>query len=178
LRARGQELSAQFEVRKDPRVPAALRDLNAQYTFLIEVRDKISAVNAATGHLRHVKRQVEAWSERDGIDPAVVDAARRAAAALERIEETLTQPKFTHETDRLKLPLGIDGKLAAVPEVVASADTAPTRQSREVYAKLAAAADAAMSDLEAVIEDEVAALNRAIGESAVPIIDPLPSWQG
>ena len=116
-----------------------------------------------------MKKQAKAWKDRD--DPDVAEAARRAEKSLTAVEERLTQPKFTHETDRLKMPGGLDAKLGAIPEVVASADTAPTTQSREVFAELRARADAALLDLDRIVGDEVAELNAAIARSGLAVVE-------
>src|SRR5438309_1847550 len=86
--------------------------------------------------------------------PSGADAAKKALDGIKAVEKRLTQPKFTHETDRLKLPAGLDVKLSAVPEVVVSADNAPTRQTREVFAKPATEADEALAEIERLVGDE------------------------
>ena len=74
-------------------------------------------------------------------------------------------------TDFLKLPSGLDGKLADLPAAIAGADVAPTRQAREVYEKHCALADATLGRLEELAANDVAALDTRIREAGVSLVD-------
>ena len=170
LRVGDASLTADFEVFADPRLSVTTADLQEQYAFLMEVRDKVSLVNGGIDRLRRARSQLEPWAARRDAD----DLASATKAVLERlraVEEKLTQPRFTHDTDRLKVPGGLDVKIRSVTDVVASADNAPTRQAREVYAELAERADAVLAELDSVLGEGVADLNRRIAASGLAAID-------
>ena len=171
LRVGSETLEAPIEVRRDPGLAASDDDLRQQYALLVDVRGKADAVNAAVTRARRLKTEIERWANRDDATAEVADAAKKARHSIKAIEKRLTQPKFTHETDRLKLPAGLDVKLSAVPEVIVSADNAPTRQTREVFAKLATEADEVLADLERIVADDVGQLNRLVVSSGLSVID-------
>jgi hypothetical protein len=69
--------------------------------------------------------------------------------------------------DRLKFPVMLNSKLAGLAGVVASAEGRPNRQSYELYEELAGRVDAALNELDALLEKDLAALNAKISEAKV-----------
>ncbi len=65
-------------------------------------------------------------------------------------------------------PTRLNAKLAALAAMVGSADAAPTRQSREVFAELAARLDRQLTALHHLLEVDLPAINAALRE--VPLI--------
>ncbi len=53
-----------FRIIKDPRVGASQEDLDAQFQFLIQIRDKVSETHDGINQLRRVRQQVEQWVSR------------------------------------------------------------------------------------------------------------------
>src|ERR1041385_9206515 len=71
-----------FAVLKDPRTQASQADLDAQYEFLIKVRDKTSEANNAVRTIRNVKAQLAERRKRAAGKGAALD--RLAAAPAPR----------------------------------------------------------------------------------------------
>ena len=138
LEVGGETLTARFDVVGDPNVAASQADFDQQFAALVEIRDTVSGINRAIGRLRKVRAQVKPWSERDAAPDEVRAQAKKVLRGLATAEERLTQPKHTHDTDRLKLPPGLDTRVGALADVVGSADAAPTAQARAVFTKLSA----------------------------------------
>jgi photosystem II stability/assembly factor-like uncharacterized protein len=172
-----QEGTARFELVKDPRLSATNRDLQNQFRHVRAVLDKVSAVNDAIGRLRKIQKQVEPWSNRPGATEELSGLAKEIVKSLKKIEARLTQPRHKHEVDRLKLPAGLDTKLADCVFPVAQADAAPSRPAVQVFEKLAGLADAALAEFEKLIDNEIAELNRAIRDSGVGAVDVSPPEQ-
>ena len=169
-----QEETVNFQIVKDPRLSATKRDLDAQFRHLTNILEKVSAVNDAIGRLRKIQKQIEPWSKRSEADEAISKLAKEILKGLRKVEERLTQPRHKHDVDRLKLPAGLDTKLADCAFPVASSDAAPTRQAVQVFEKLAGLADAALIDFEKLIDNDIAELNRLIRDSDVGTIDVAP----
>jgi photosystem II stability/assembly factor-like uncharacterized protein len=167
--------TAPFEIRKDPRVPATQEDLDAQFALLIQIRDKISATHDAINTIRNVRKQVEEWEQRTEGQPqhdAVTSAGTALKAKLAAIEEELTQVKAKNRQDTLDYPIKLNVKLSALSGIVASADAAPTRQSREVFAELAARVDEQLGRLRQIVETDLAAFNAQMRDASVPAVVP------
>lgn len=171
LEVSGETFDRTFEVVRDPRALCSDRDLQDQHEFMLELSALTEMVEEGVAQIKRVKAQAEAWIKRTDVPGEVTAAARAVRRALKSPENTLTQPKHTHETDRLKLPAGLDVKLQSIAPVVLGADAPVTRQARLVWEKLSVDAQIALEQLDEVFSGEVAALNQAIVAAGVGAID-------
>ena len=160
-----------FELRKDPRVGAKDEDLVDQYELLLQIRDTHNAVHDGIARTRKIRTQVEPWRERPDVDAAVRELAGDIFKGLTQVEEVLTNPKQRHATDYLKLPTGLDGKLADLPAAIAGADAAPTGQAREVFEKHRTLADSTLARLDEIATEKLGELEARLRETGVALFD-------
>jgi photosystem II stability/assembly factor-like uncharacterized protein len=171
-----QTLTEAFEVQKDPRVPATQEDLDSQFKLLLKVRDKLSETHDAINTLRNIRQQVEDWEKRTRErkdHEAVSSATRSLKEKLSPIEDELTQSRAKTRQDTMNFPAKLNGKLAWLAGVVASAQAAPTRQQYELYADLAGRIDVQIQRLQEIIDTDVAAFNGLMRESEMPAVIPI-----
>ncbi|HET8628523.1 MAG TPA: glycosyl hydrolase [Thermomicrobiales bacterium] len=165
-----QTSTAPFELRPDPRLGATQADLEAQFALLLQIRDKLSETHDAINNLRDLRAQLDRWERRAG-DRAeargVKEAAQQAKKRLDEIEGALIQVKADSP---LSYPSRLNSRLAALSGMVDSADTAPTRQQREVYEDLAARIDRQLAALRDVIATDVEAVNRQVQQAGLPVV--------
>ncbi len=171
----GQAFTEWLDIQKDPRVTATQEDLEAQLALRLEIRDRVSQVHEAVGTIRGIREQADEWVRRaEGLD-AHEEVARVAAALKERlasIEDELIQTKVMEDDDTLRFRVRLNFKLADLFGVVGSADAAPTRQAREVYAELAERTETQLRRLREVIEGDVAAFESLVREARIPLVAP------
>ena len=72
----------------------------------------------------------------------------------------------------LDFPIQLNAKIAVLANVVASGDTAPTRQARQVFEEFSTRLDTQLQRLQEIIETDVAAFNKLIQESGMPAVIP------
>jgi hypothetical protein len=169
----GESLSQTWEWKKDPRLEVSLEELEDQFNFLIQVRDKISQVNRAIIQLRRVRQKIESLAgEIKGLDKSgnIIEEGKKIIARLTEIEGILIQSRSKSNQDPLNYPIKLDNKLAALASVVASADGRPTDQSRERVKELAAATHAEVAKFNSVLETDIPALNAMLKEAGIPHI--------
>ncbi len=165
-----------FEIRKDPRVSATQEDLDTQFELHCKIRDKLSVTHDAINTLRNLRLQLEDWERRtrERQDHEVISrAARSLKETLSSIEDELTQSKAKTRPDTMNWPVKLNGKLAWLSAVVASAQAAPTRQTYELFEDLSQRIDVQLQRLREIINTDVAAFNELMGESGVPAIIPI-----
>jgi hypothetical protein len=165
-----------FEIREDPRVSATQQDLDAQFELHLGIRDKLSETHDAINTLRNIRLQLEDWERRtkERQDHEVISKAARALKEkLAPIEDELTQSKAKTRQDTMNWPVKLNGKLAWLAAVVASAQAAPTRQDYELYQDLAQRIDVQLQRLREIIETDVVAFNDLMSGSGVPSIIPM-----
>ena len=76
-----------FQVLKDPRVESTQADLEAQFDFLIQIRDAITETYDGIKKIRDLKERIAKASE--GADDAVGKAGKELAVKLTGIEHEL-----------------------------------------------------------------------------------------
>jgi hypothetical protein len=164
-----------FEIQKDPRVAASQEDLQAQFDLLLRVRDKLSETHDAINMLRNIRQQAEDWmrrsSERQDHDD-IVSVASSLIEKLVPIENELTQTKAKTRQDTMNWPVKLNGKLAWLAVVISSSQSAPTKQTYELYEDLVQRIDVQLHRLKEIIDTDVVAFNQMMSESGVPAIIP------
>jgi len=168
-----QTFTQPFTLHKDPRVEASDADLQTQFAFLIEIRDRLSAVNDAINHLRALRDQTRTWMERANGragGEAVAEAATQLIAGLGMIEEELIQTRWKSSRDALTAPSKLNVRLATLMGVVAGSDAAPTAQAREVFTSVWERAAAQLAQLDALIAHEVPRFNALVRAWDMPAL--------
>jgi hypothetical protein len=162
--ADGTAESQSFKVIKDPRSKATQADLDAQFAFLVKVRDETSKANDAVKLVRNLRSQI---ADRTKNLPADKKAAFESEA--KSLEETLSDAeKMLYQTqnrsgqDPLNYPIRLNNKIAALAGVAASADARPTNQTLEVYRILSAQIDAQVTKIKSAVSTSLPKLNQQL----------------
>ena len=167
-------MTQSFELMKDPRINTSDADLAEQFDFQIQILDKLSEIVTGINTIRSLKRQLADWAKRLSTSevPAsdAIVATKVLSDKLAAVEDELVQVELTSDGDSLNYREKLFEKLSELPPVVGSADARPTTQSYAVYEKLAGQADEQLSALAALIDNDLANLNRQLGELGVSII--------
>ena len=151
-----------------------MADFEAQFELLSTVQSKLNETVLAINRIRAMRRRLDDWSDRlgeadrlgqdhEGAEsvPAAIEAV---GERLTEIEEELVQPEFTSEGDTLNYREKLFEKLSGLRPVVSSADTAPTKQSHQVYDKLAGQIDEQLGALDELVQGDLADLNVRLAE--------------
>jgi len=129
-----------FDIAPDPRSESTIADLEEQFTFLIEVRDKLSETHKAIKQIRSLRKQVNDVLEQVPSDYADADTLKGFATSIlddmKEVEEALYQTKNQSGQDPLNFPIRLNNKLAAVGGVASSGNFRPTEQAYAVREEL------------------------------------------
>jgi hypothetical protein len=159
------ESCVEVKVVNDPRVKTSLKDLQAQEKMLLAMRDKISDAHKAVNRLRELREQVQAWQKRGAGE--VETACGAIVKKLDAIEDALILPGEQKDNYNLILRARLNEVVASLMTVVNAADAKPTKAAQELFAEHAAAIDAEIAKLDAVVQTDVAALNSLIAVQGV-----------
>ncbi len=166
-------LSESFQLKADPRLPATQADLQAQFDLLLRIRDRISEANDAVVQIRDVRGQIDAAVKRvEGEEYAepIRQKADTIKGPLAEVENEIYQTKNRSRQDPLNFPIKLNNRIAALANVVASADARPTDQSYEVYEDLSGQLQVQLDRLAEIIGVDIPAFNALIAEHAVPAV--------
>jgi photosystem II stability/assembly factor-like uncharacterized protein len=163
----------EFEIAKDPRSSSSVEDLQAQFDFLIEVREKLSEVHESIAKARDLRSQISAFKKRIADDDkyeSLVESANELIKELTEVEEALYQTKNQSPQDPLNYPIKLNNRLSGVVGVVSTGDYRPTQQSIEVRDELVAEIDELLTKQNEVVEKGVKKFNSAVRKAKVPAI--------
>ncbi|MBA2454211.1 MAG: hypothetical protein H0V47_13660 [Chloroflexia bacterium] len=160
---------ATFAIVPDPRLDASQTDYDAQFDLQKKITAKLSETNEAIARIRNIRSQAEAWAGRVE-DDKIKEAARILGEKLYDIEGELIQYKAKSIQDTLNFPIKLNAKLAGLAWTVSNAPGAPTKQSYTLFDELSSRVDAQVKCLNELVEKDVAAFNKLIGDSGLPAV--------
>ncbi len=160
------EMTQTFEVEADPRIPTSRVDLQRQFEFLVEVLGALASTNNLLNETHLLTRQLQPWDERASIAPL----SEHVSAIREELEAIRGQLIDVNMWQSQLWPSGLHEKFNALFESVDSADAAPPRQAREVFAKLRSELDHLEGRYEGLLAERVRAFNRAIQGAGLPTV--------
>lgn len=167
-------VSVPFTILKDPRSSSPVADLQEQFDFLIDLRDKLSETHIAIKNIRSLRTAVNGVMDRMPEDHVLADSIKsvgeKMLADVKVVEEALYQTKNKSGQDPLNFPIRLNNKLAAVAGVVASGDYRPTDQSYMVRDELVAQIDAQLDVLAEITSTVVPAFNELVREAQIPAV--------
>ena len=170
----GRDIRSRLNLKFAKILGAALRmhDLQAQFDFLIGVRDKLTETHKVITQLREVKSQIEALSKRleDEQYKAIRDQGKEINERLSAIEKKLYQTQNQSSQDPLNFPIRLNNRLSSLVGVVSTGDNAPTRQSVEVRDLLVGQIDQLLVELKQILSKDVQDFNKKVLEANVPAI--------
>lgn len=160
-----------FVIKGDPNYSMTQADYDAQVDFLLQVQHKYDEVQKAILRIRNLRTQLHDLNDRlDSSAKPIKQLSDSLSHRLTRIEEALYQTKAKSGQDVLNFPIRINDKLSGLYGVAAGGNAPPSKQFKEVYATLSAAADVQLDKLNAIIQTELPALNTLIYAQKVPVI--------
>ena len=163
-----------FEIKKDPRSASSQADLQAQFDFLIEIRDKLTETHESIKQIRDVRSQVKGITGRlpDGHQSKeqIAEAGKELLKKITKVEEALYQTKNQSRQDPLNFPIRLNNKLAGVAGTASIGDFRPTDQAVTVKNELTSRIDAHLTQLRAIMETDLPAFNEMVRNAAVPAV--------
>jgi photosystem II stability/assembly factor-like uncharacterized protein len=177
----GKSYTAPLEIKADPRLKITQEDLTRQFDLLLKIRDKVTETDNTIIQIRDLREQIKAINARLKSDPrakAIADAGKDLDTKMTEVEEALIQTKAKSGQDVLNFPVRLNNHLVALSGVVGSADSAPTKQSYEVFDMLSKAVDEQLAKWKAIVSTDVAAYNNLMKQQEVPAVMVKPSSAG
>ncbi len=166
-------LEQSFDILKDPRIEATDEDLQAQFDFLIAVRDKLSEAHQAVIDIRSLREDIEYLKRK----LKEKENAQNALAALDEIDEEMTAiENELHETrnearqDPLNFGIKLNNRLAYLATHESAGDFRPTEQGEAYRKEVSAQIDEQLVKLKKLWTEELPKVNRMLEEAKVNFI--------
>ena len=169
----GKTYTAPLEITTDPRLKVSSEELAKQFDLLLKIRDKVTETDDAIIQIRDLRDQISAVNKRLKDDPrekTIADAGKALDKKMTEVEEALIQTKAKSGQDVLNFPVRLNNDLVALSGVVGSANTAPTRQSYEVFDMLTKKVDEQLAKWKTIVSADVSAYNNLVKQQEVPAL--------
>lgn len=164
--------SIPFQILPDPRTSCTVEDMQAQFDFLMEVRDKLTDMHRGIKKLRDIREQLKTLTKRldETKHKEVIKAANLIIGKMTAAEEAMHQTKSKSSQDPLNFPIRINNKLVALAGGVATGDYRPTDQSNSVKKILFVEADSELSRLQELFQKDLPQFNDMMRKTDIPAI--------
>jgi photosystem II stability/assembly factor-like uncharacterized protein len=173
LTVNGNVAEQEFEILKDPRIATGAEDFQAQFEFLIKVRNKVSEANQAVLDIRKIKDDITFLKNKIGSEVRY----KELAELVKQFEQELTAHENNiHETrnrsvqDPLNYGIKMNNRLAHLMVEQAQGDFRPTQQGEEVRQLLTKQIDDELARLQSTIGKNVERINTLAKEQGVEVI--------
>jgi len=165
-------IEKEFEIKANPVYKCTQTEYEAQFNFLISIRDKFSEVQKTVKEIREIRKQLNEFAARQGKDypKEVKSQADSIGKKMTAVEEALYQTKLKSNQDILNYPMRLNDKISGLYNYASSGNNAPTKQVQEAYSELAAQSDAEIAKWKSILQNEIPALNNKIKEMSLPVI--------
>ncbi len=170
LKAAGETREQPLTVLKDPHSAGTEADIAAQVAFLHEVRDDIVAAGEAVQRVEAMRVQLATMS-RFADDEALAEAIAALRGRLVDLQMDMVDLRLTGQgQDGVRFGATLLQKLGYLTGAISGADFPPTDQELEVKALLHGKLREHLEALDALVRDEVAALNEMLRARGMLII--------
>ena len=160
--------TADFEIKKDPRVATTDDDYRKQLAFLLSARDKLSQADDAINKIHHVQQQLTSLFQNAKAESPIIASGHKVDAALNEEVNELYQPQFTGFDDQtLIFPLKLNNRIAAL-QSYGQGDYPPTDQDLAVLAELSSELDTTLDKLKKTLDVDLPDLNSKLKAAGLP----------
>ena len=159
-----QPMETTFEILADPRSSSTAADLQAQFDFLKEVRDKLSETHLAIKSMRAVKKQISTVQDKVKGQTAfeeIIIQGDTIKANIDAIESTLYQTKNQSAQDPLNYPIRLNNKLAALSQV-GTGNYPPTNQALEFKNEVIGDINQSLNQWKQILANDIPEFNRLV----------------
>jgi hypothetical protein len=160
----------------DPRSDATLENLRALNTFMLAVRDRITAISEDAIRIRTIREQLDAHQSRLGDEPAaarLTELGKEASAALREVELLLYNPDEIMDYDILAGRHGgakLYSRYSMVYWSSLNHSGPPTQGLTDVDAELLVLYREVKDELERVLDEDIAQINTLAAELGIDYV--------
>lgn len=129
----GQSQDQRFKVLPDLRYPSTQEDLQAQYDFLLQVRDKLTETHETIILIRKYRAELDTIVQKNPRQKRRIDPIVKS---ISDIEKELYQTQNKSGQDPLNYPIRLNNKLAHLNSIVGTGEFRPTDGAEEVRVEI------------------------------------------
>ncbi|MAT54344.1 MAG: glycosyl hydrolase [Saprospirales bacterium] len=166
-------LEQPFKILKDPRSEVTVEDIQKQFDFAIEVRDKLTEAHTAIEEIRTLRSKAKEFTKtldkkNEKLKP-LIELSLEMDSVMTAVEEALYQTKNRARQDPLNFPIRLTNKLGHLNSLMRG-DYPPTKQAIQVKEELTKEIDDWLAKYYEVRDQKVPQFNKLIRELEVDVL--------
>ncbi|MEO0339596.1 MAG: glycosyl hydrolase, partial [Bacteroidota bacterium] len=175
LKMNGESVEQEFEILADPRLSNKPADYQAQFDYLIQVRDEVTNAHQAMLDIRALKKDMAYLQEKIANNP---DAAELESlmkgfkGKMEGIENNIHMTKNQSRQDPLNYGIRINNRIAFLLADQQRGDYPPTDQAIAFFEEVQEELNVEIDSLDKLIEEELPKINEKAQAFGIKIISP------
>jgi photosystem II stability/assembly factor-like uncharacterized protein len=165
-----------FDILKDPRIESTQADLQAQFDYLIDIRDKLSEAHQAVIDIREMREDLNYLKKKlKSYDNAsdILDQIEALDTEMTIIENNIHETRNEARQDPLNFGIKLNNRLAYLASHESSGDYRPTDQGIAYKEEVSAQIDSELSDLSVLWNERLPRINASIREANIEFIAPI-----
>ena len=172
LRVDDDSISTKFEVVIDPRVKATQEDLEAQFDFLIETRDKLTEVHQTIKDIRSARKQINEVNSKleEEEFESIVKMGEGIDSVMTIIENEFYQTKNRSEQDMLNYPIKLNNKLGHLSALANMGFNRPTDQMYALKDEVFNDIDTYLEQWDGLIKKEIGDFNQMVKDANIDAV--------
>ncbi|WP_421765245.1 WD40/YVTN/BNR-like repeat-containing protein [Ekhidna sp.] len=165
----GTDIMHDFKLLADPRSESAQADYQAQFDFLIKVRDKLTETHEAIINIRKAKAQInDVMKKADNEE--ISKLGKAIVKDMSEIEKALYQTKNESGQDPLNFPIRLNNKLGHLGSLSGMGNFRPTDSAIEYFNEVTSLIDEQLNSLEGIFNERIDEFNQAVKEAEVAAV--------
>ncbi|WP_291777598.1 glycosyl hydrolase [Cecembia sp.] len=149
----GQVQEQGFKILADPRYPSTQQDRQAQFDFLLKVRDKLTETHETIILIRKYRDELNALVEKNPRQKRRIDPIIKT---ISDIEKELYQTQNRSGQDPLNYPIRLNNKLAHLNVIAGTGEWKPTDGAEEVRAEITRQIDVQLTKFREIEKSSIA----------------------
>ena len=159
--AHGETQTVPLVIEQHPKyVDVSMADLQRQFEFAMQIRDRVSEANEIVMRVRDIRAQIAERVDKSK-NSRLKEIGDLVNTKLTVVEEEVYQVRNRSGQDPLNFPIKINNRLAALFRSVHTGDNRPTDGSYEIYKMLSADLQKQFEAYEAVAKGDLVNFNKA-----------------
>lgn len=166
----GKESVKEFDILADPRASATPQDYQAQFDFLIKVRDKLSETHEAIINIRKAKAQINDVLSKVDDHEELKKLGKAIIKEMGDIEKALYQTKNESGQDPLNFPIRLNNKLGHLASLSGMGNFRPTDSSLAFYDEVTGLIDEQLAMLNDLFGARINEFNQKVKEADIDAV--------
>ena len=174
LTINGEAQEQEFTILKDPRLPNTQADYQAQFDYLIKVRDRVSEANQAIIDIRETRGNLDHLRDMIGEETDYQELKQMADELdenMEVIENNIHMTKNQSYQDPLNYGIRINNRIAFLLADQQRGDYPPTDQAEAFFEEVSKELEKELSDLSRLLNESVPNLNKKVEELGLKLLN-------